>query len=80
MKESDLEDLLNKGKTKTYSFKSKAGKTFKAKIVVDKENNKTAFEFDNSKSSYSKSQSKSSSKPKSTWGSTRTTKSTWGKK
>lgn len=80
MKESDLEDLLNKGKTKTYSFKSKAGKPFKAKMVVDKENNKTAFEFDNSKSSYSKPQNKTSSKPKSTWGSTRTTKSTWGKK
>lgn len=45
MKETDLEDLLNKGKTKAYSFKSKTGKTFKAKLIVDKENHKTGFEF-----------------------------------
>lgn len=46
MQESDLEDIITKGKTKTYSFTSKAGKKFKAKIVLDKEAGKTTFEFD----------------------------------
>lgn len=87
MKESDLEDLLSKGKTKTYSFKSKAGKSFKAKVIVDKDNHKTGFEFDNSapkkssNSSWGKLAEKKSTATAS-WGSTRTTSKTsgWGKK
>ena len=47
MKEQDLVDLIEKGKTKTYSFKSKTGKSFKAHLIIDTETNKTKFEFDN---------------------------------
>lgn len=48
MKESDLEDLIAGGGTKVYSFKSKAGKDFRAKLILDKskERGKTAFEFE----------------------------------
>lgn len=66
MKESDLDDLLIKGKTKTYSFKSKNGNSFKAKLIINKAEHKTAFEFVNDKN-------KSSS-------STKSTASSWGKK
>ena len=55
MKESDLDDLLTKGKTKTYSFKSKNGNSFKAKIVVNKTEHKTGFEFVNDKNKSSNS-------------------------
>ena len=56
MKESDLEDLLNKGKTKSYSFKWNSGKSSKAKIVLDSSKKTgTGFEFDNTDSSKSKS-------------------------
>ena len=50
MKETDLENLIAKGETKVYSFKSKSGNEFKAKLILDKskEKGKTAFEFDNS--------------------------------
>lgn len=64
MKESDLEDLLTKGKTKSYLFTWKSGNFSNARIVVDKEKHKTSFEFDNSapKKSYRKSSKKSSGK------------------
>lgn len=84
MKESDLEDLLKKGQTKTYSFKSKAGKSFKAKIIYDKENNKISFKFDNSnntnntKTTSNKTTKKTTSFKKddikNPWGSKRTVK------
>jgi DNA topoisomerase-3 len=78
MKESDLEDLLTKGKTKAYTFKWSSGKSSKAKIVLDKsKKNGTGFEFDNSApkaSSASSSKSKTSSKSSSGWGSTSSTK------
>ena len=45
MKETDLADLIAKGKTKAYTFKSKAGKSFKARLLLDKQNHKTTFEF-----------------------------------
>ena len=46
MTETDLKDLLEKGKTKVYLFKSKEGKKFKAKIVINKEKEKGhSFEF-----------------------------------
>lgn len=48
MKEKDLEDILSKGETKVYSFKSKKGTTFKAKLVLNKNTRKNDFEFDNS--------------------------------
>lgn len=74
MKESDLEDLLGKGKTKLYTFKWNSGKSSKARVVLDKtKKNGTGFEFDNS--APKKSQGKSSSKvtkksiTKSSWGS-----------
>ena len=73
MKESDLEDIISKGKTKAYSFKSKAGKTFKAKLVLNKDTKKNDFEFVNSSSSSSgskgtsKKTSTSSSKSSSGW-------------
>ena len=56
MKESDLEDLIAKGSTKVYSFKSKSGNEFRAKLILDKskEKGKTAFEFDNSGNSKKK--------------------------
>ena len=84
MIESDLEDLLKKGQTKTYSFKSKAGKSFKAKIIYDKENNKISFKFDNSnntnntKTTSNKTTKKTTSFKKDViknpWGSKRTVK------
>lgn len=85
MKETDLEDLIAKGKTKTYSFKSKTGKTFKAKLVLNKETKKTDFEFDNSAPKKFSKSSSSKTSSSSTWGSKRTTtpttsKSSWGKK
>lgn len=45
MKEQDLFDLLTKGKTKAYSFTSKAGKKFKAHLVLNTSEKKTEFEF-----------------------------------
>ena len=48
MKESDLEDLINNGETKSYTFKWKSGKSSKAKIALNKEEHKTEFKFDNS--------------------------------
>lgn len=45
MTENDLEDLINKGRTKVYSFKSKAGKSFKASLVLNKNEHKNEFEF-----------------------------------
>ena len=45
MKETDLKDILTKGQTKTYKFKSKAGKQFSAHLVL-KDGGKTEFEFD----------------------------------
>lgn len=53
MKESDLEDLINKGKTKAYTFTWKSGKKSKARLILDKDNHKTGFEFVNEKT-YSK--------------------------
>lgn len=53
MKESDLKDLIEKGHTKEYSFKSKEGKKFNAMLKVDKENHKASFDFSKS-NSYSK--------------------------
>ncbi len=75
MKESDLEDVIKKGKTKTYSFKSKAGKSFKAKLVLNKETKKLDFEFDNSAPKSSAKKSSSSG-----WGSTKPSSKGWGKK
>ncbi len=84
MKESDLEDLLNKGKTKSYSFKWNSGKSSKAKIVLDSSKKTgTGFEFDNTDSSKSKSSktSWSSNSAKASWGNGRTTSTAkkWGK-
>lgn len=45
MKEQDLIDLLTKGKTKAYNFTSKAGKKFKAHLVLNTSEKKTEFEF-----------------------------------
>lgn len=81
MKESDLEDLLAKGKTKAYTFKSKAGKSFKAKLVLDKDNHKTGFEFVDSKPK--QSSSKSTTQKSGSWGTKKnntTSSSGWGKK
>lgn len=75
MKETDLEDLLGKGKTKSYTFKWSSGKSSKARIVLDKtKKNGTGFEFDNSapQNSGGKSSSKSTKKPASN--------SSWGRK
>ena len=46
MTEKDLEDFIANGETKVYSFKSKAGKKFNAKLVLDDTEHKTKFEFD----------------------------------
>lgn len=57
MKESDLEDLINNGETKSYTFKWKSGKSSKAKIALNKQEHKTEFKFDNNfsqKNYYSK--------------------------
>ncbi len=73
MKESDLEDLTAKGKTKTYSFKSKNGKSFKARLVLNKAEHKNDFEFDNTAKSNNNSG----------WGKKNTSASSkkgWGKK
>ena len=81
MKESDLEDLLTKGKTKLYTFKWNSGKSSKARIVIDKSKKSgTGFEFDNSAPKKSTG-SKTKTSAKATWGSNRTTSSssTWGK-
>lgn len=79
MQESDLEDLITKGKTKTYSFTSKAGKKFKAKIVLDKEAGKTTFEFDknNNYSQQKIQQAEPLQRPQ--WGA-RMTAATWGRR
>ena len=45
MKESDLKDILTKGKTKKLKFKSKAGKPFEAMLIL-KNNGKTEFSFE----------------------------------
>ncbi len=71
MKESDLEDLLTKGKTKLYTFKWNSGKSSKARVILDSSKNSgTGFEFDNSvpKKSYGKSSGSSWGKSKSSWG------------
>lgn len=52
MKESDLKDLIEKGQTKEYNFKSSKGNLFKASLKVDKDEHKTVFEFSKQKSSY----------------------------
>lgn len=85
MKESDLEDIISKGKTKAYSFKSKAGKTFKAKLVLNKDTKKNEFEFVNSSSSSSGSKGTSkktstSSSKSSGWSKKPSSNSSWGKK
>ena len=86
MKESDLEDLLSKGKTKAYSFKWNSGKSSKAKVILDKSKKSgTGFEFDNSDAGTSKSSKTSSANSKSAWGSkstksTTTATPTWGSK
>lgn len=85
MKESDLEDIISKGKTKAYSFKSKAGKTFKAKLVLNKDTKKNDFEFVNSSSSSSGSKGTSkktstSSSKSSGWSKKPSSNSSWGKK
>lgn len=86
MKESDLEDLLTKGKTKSYSFKWKSGKSSKARIVVDKEKHKASFEFENSTSKKSLgtkswgNTKKEDEKPISTGWGKKATNSSWGKK
>lgn len=49
MKESDLKDLVQNGRTKVYDFTSKAGKNFRASLVLDKDGKKTNFEFENKK-------------------------------
>ena len=49
MKESDLKDLVQNGRTKVYDFTSKAGKKFRASLVLDKDGKKTNFEFENKK-------------------------------
>lgn len=72
MKESDLEDLIAKGKTKTYSFKSKNGKSFKAKLTVNKTEHKTEFEFDNTQKSSNTGWGKKSTSA--------SNKKAWGKK
>lgn len=46
MKESDLEDICKKGRTKLISFTSKAGKPFKAYLVLNQNERKTVFEFE----------------------------------
>ena len=46
MKETDLEDLITKGKTKLCSFTSKQGKKFKARLVLNKTLKKAEFEFE----------------------------------
>lgn len=71
MKESDLEDLLKKGKTKVYSMKNKAGKPFRAAIVIDKSSQYgTGMEFDNSEPKPSKtSKGKGSTAKSNGWGS-----------
>lgn len=55
MTETDLKDVLKNGRTKVHTFKSKAGKDFKACLVLDKENKKLTFEFENTNSSASTS-------------------------
>lgn len=46
MKESDLEDLLTKGKTKAYTFTWKSGKKSKARLIWNSKAKKTEFEFE----------------------------------
>lgn len=48
MTETDLKSIINNGKTKAHKFKSKAGKDFKACLVLDKETKRLTFEFENS--------------------------------
>ena len=43
--EKDINDLIKKGETRQLKMKSKAGRDFKAKIVIDRENKKTTFDF-----------------------------------
>lgn len=45
MSEKDLDDILTKGKTKSYTFTSKTGKKFKARLIVNAAEKKTEFEF-----------------------------------
>lgn len=50
MKEKDLADLIEKGRTAAYVFKSpKSGNEFKAVLVLDKSARKSVFEFVNDK-------------------------------
>lgn len=79
MKESDLESLIGKGSTKICSFKSKSGKSFKAKLVLSKDEHKWKFEFDNSAPRQNKCQSSTGN---SAWGQKKSTSvnTGWGKK
>lgn len=45
--EKDIADITKKGKTRALTFRSKAGKQFKAHLVLDKEKKTTIFEFVN---------------------------------
>lgn len=46
MKDADINDLIKKGHTKEYTFKSaKTGKDFRASLELDKENQTTKFKF-----------------------------------
>ena len=45
MNEHDLKDILEKGSTKAYSFTSKAGKKFKARLILNQSLKKTEFDF-----------------------------------
>ena len=47
MSEKDLIDLIEKGHTKTYKFKSKSGNLFPAKLVLNKKERKVEFQFAN---------------------------------
>lgn len=78
MKESDLDDLLTKGKTKTYSFKSKNGNSFKAKLIINKAEHKTGFDFVNDKNKSSGSAKSAASSWKKRTASPKATG--WGKK
>ena len=45
--EQDVIDLITKGRTKAHTFRSKAGKQFKACLVLNKAEKKASFEFVN---------------------------------
>lgn len=47
IKDKDISDLIEKGKTGTHTFRSSKGKQFKAHLVVDKAAKKVTYEFVN---------------------------------